>query len=122
MKSLAVILLILSIIVTFGCAGMDPRYQANMATNTVGWGVLGAIAGAGIAAATHGNVGGGAIWGGLGGAALGAINTPYPGAPYYGSSYPYGYYPPRPAECYERYRDCDVYGRCWFEFRPAPCW
>lgn len=124
MKGLAVILLILSIIITFGCAGMDPRYRADMTTNAVGWGFIGAITGAGIAAATGGHVGGGAFWGGLGGAALGVISTPppYVGMPHYNYGYPYRYYPPQSNDCYDRYRNCDIYGRCWLEFRPTPCW
>ena len=60
------------------CAGMDYQHQQNMATNAVGWGLLGAGASAAIASATHGDVGQAATIGTVAGAALGAANTPPP--------------------------------------------
>ena len=77
------IILLLSIVVLLSaCAGMDYQYQQNMATNAVGWGLLGAGAGAAIASVTHGNVGQAATIGTVAGAALGATNTPPPTAAY----------------------------------------
>ena len=74
---------LLSIVILFSaCAGMDYRHQENMATNAVGWGLLGAGAGAAIASATHGDVGQAATLGAVAGAALGAANTPPPAPAY----------------------------------------
>ena len=73
----------LSIVILFSaCAGMDYRHQENMATNAVGWGLLGAGAGSAIASATHGDVGQAATLGAVAGAALGAANTPPPAPAY----------------------------------------
>jgi hypothetical protein len=64
------------------CAGMDYRYQQNMAVNATGYGLAGGAAGAAIASLTHGNVGVGAAIGALSGAVLGTVNTPPPGSRY----------------------------------------
>ena len=70
------------VVLVSACAGMDCRYQENMATNAVGWGLLGAGAGAAIASSTHGDVGHAATLGAVAGAALGTANTP-PASPAY---------------------------------------
>jgi hypothetical protein len=77
------IVMLLSIaVLASACAGMDYQHQQNMATNAVGWGLLGAGAGAAIASATHGDVGQAATIGTVAGAALGAANTPPPSPAY----------------------------------------
>jgi hypothetical protein len=74
--------LISIVVLVSACAGMDYRYQENMATNAAGWGLLGAGAGAAIASATHKDVGQAATLGAVAGAALGAANTPPPSPAY----------------------------------------
>jgi osmotically inducible lipoprotein OsmB len=85
MKKVLSLSLVVFVVVVFlsGCAGMDPRYQSNMAQNAGIWGTVGAVAGAGIAAVTHGNPLTAAVIGGVSGAALGAANTPTPDHPGY---------------------------------------
>ena len=73
-----VISIVAIVFLTGACAGMDQQYQRNMATNAAGYGVAGAVVGAGIAAATHGNIGRGAAIGAGTGALLGAAGTPPP--------------------------------------------
>lgn len=76
-------------IVFSGCAGMDYQHQNNMTTNAGIWGIIGAATGAGIAAVTGGNPGKAAVLGGIGGAYLGAANTPPLSSRRYGYRYYY---------------------------------
>jgi len=73
-------MLIVGMILLFsiGCAGMETQYQRNMLTNAGIWGMIGAGTGAAIAAVTKGDPVKGAVLGGIGGAFLGAGNTPAP--------------------------------------------
>jgi hypothetical protein len=88
MKKVLCFSAIMAMVVFFsGCAGMDPRYQENMAKNAGIWGTVGAVAGAGIAAVTHGNPLTAAVIGGVSGAALGAANTPNASMPTTDHSY-----------------------------------
>lgn len=59
-----------------GCAGMPAEYSRDLGVNSLLWGAIGSGAGAGIAAVTGNDPVQGAVFGGLGGAALGAANTP----------------------------------------------
>ncbi|WAC08103.1 MAG: hypothetical protein OS130_02595 [Thermodesulfobacteriota bacterium] len=72
--------LVLFLIVVFmsACAGMDYRYQQNMALNATAGGLVGGAGGAAIASLAHGDVGAGAAIGAIYGAFLGAITTPPP--------------------------------------------
>lgn len=73
MKSISIVFLFALL---SGCAGMDYQHQNNMTTNAGIWGIIGAATGAGIAVVTGGNPGKAAVLGGIGGAYLGAANTP----------------------------------------------
>lgn len=87
-KVLSLSVVVLGLIVFLsGCAGMDPRYQNNMAQNAGVWGTIGAVAGAGIAAVTGGDPLTAAVIGGVSGAALGAANTPTANMPVAGHPY-----------------------------------
>jgi len=87
------IVILLFLVLSMGaCAGMDYRYQQNMAVNATGYGLVGGAAGAAIASLAHGNVGVGAAIGALSGAFLGAVTTPPPA--YYDYPPPADYTPP----------------------------
>jgi hypothetical protein len=78
------VVLLLIVLFMSACAGMDYRYQQNMAVNATAGGLMGGAAGAAIASLAHGDVGTGAAIGAIYGAFLGAITTPptaYNGCP-----------------------------------------
>jgi hypothetical protein len=87
----ALVLLLLGLSMS-SCAGMDYRYQQNMAVNATTGGLVGGAAGAAIASLTHSDVGAGAVIGAIYGAFLGAIFTPPPR--YYDYQSPDDYPPP----------------------------
>lgn len=93
MKRIFLIGLILFLVA--GCAGMEIADQKNMGKNAALYGVIGAGAGAAISAVTHGKVGKTAVLTGIGGAVLGALNTPRQG----GSGYTYPTYYSYGIEC-----------------------
>jgi len=100
-----VVLLLLGLSMS-SCAGMDYRYQQNMAVNATAYGLAGGAFGAAIASLTHGDVGAGAAIGAVYGAFLGAVTTPPPA--YYDYPPPADYSPPacgyrdRGGYCYHR--------------------
>lgn len=77
MKKTVLLMLLLSVVVLSSCAGMDPQHQQNMITNSAVWGGIGAATGCILFEALGGKCGQGAAIVGVGGAYLGAGNTPH---------------------------------------------